>query len=93
MFGPDKMIWELDKSSATAAHVLGQSYMKSFYKGALPHGRLKRSGDGRKGSSDVGTTAWVNGQEVREGQAVIDCFRLLYTFTKSTRLHSFLEVN
>lgn len=65
VFGPDQTIWELDKSSATAADVLGRSYMKRFYEGALPHGRSKRSGD-EGGGADAGATAWVNGQEVRD---------------------------
>lgn len=63
VFGPDKRIWELDKSSATAAHVLGRSCMQSFYEGAVLHGHRKRDwfGGGGFGSR---TTAWVNGQEV-----------------------------
>lgn len=61
VFGPDKRIWELDKSSATAADVLERSYMKSFYEGAAaPHGR--RKGLDHRGSHR--TSAWVNGEEV-----------------------------
>ena len=62
VFGPDKRIWELDKSLATAGAVLGRSCMQSFYQGVVLHDQRKRRLAGGDGSL---TTAWVNGQEVR----------------------------
>lgn len=66
VFGPDKRIWELDKSLATAGAVLGRSCMQSFYQGVVLHDQRKKRLAGGDGSL---TTAWVNGQEVRP------CFR------------------
>eukprot|EP00904_Undaria_pinnatifida_P001831 jgi/Undpi1/11649/HiC_scaffold_36.g13944.m1 len=61
VFGPDKKIWELDKSSATAGDALGRSHMQTFYEGAVLHDQRKKRLAGGDGST---TTAWVNGQEV-----------------------------
>lgn len=63
VFGPDRKIWELDKSLATAGDVLGRSYMQRFYEGAVLHDRRRRGIKGQ--DSTQGTeTAWVNGREV-----------------------------
>lgn len=67
MFGPDKRIWELEKSASTAADVIGRSYMKSFYEGSVPHGRRKSDATGEEEMGSGGhTTAWVNGQQVTD---------------------------
>lgn len=52
--------------------------MKRFYEGALPHGRLKRSGE-EDGGADTGATAWVNGQEVRANLCMCICASFVFS--------------
>ncbi|CAM9125541.1 unnamed protein product [Choristocarpus tenellus] len=54
VFGPDKLIWELDKASATASHVLGELDIKGLQMDGVHD---PKSGQGKR-------IACVNGREV-----------------------------